>query len=375
MPDNAEPVSIARLITWLPVGGIERKLIAVLARLDRRKFTPMIICLRERGILADDAEKLGIPVTVCQLRSRIDPASIWRLSRLLRERKVQLVHTHMYRANTSGTIAAKLARVPVNIANIHNLNTWETRRQLWQDRLLTRGRDAVIAVSQAVADDYRSRIPQAAGKLHVIYNGVDESVFYPGQDSELQESLSLPPEIPVIGIIGRLVEHKGHDLLLLSLSRLPADLPWRLLIVGDGPNRGHLQELTLGLGLSGKVSFLGLRHDIGRIMRVLNIFTLPSRREGFANVILEGMASGLPCVVTAVGGNPEAVVDGETGFLIAADDGNALYAHLRTLLTDAELRRAMSAAALERSKLFSLGKMVQRIEELYSSLLARKPAR
>ncbi|HUT25929.1 MAG TPA: glycosyltransferase [Sumerlaeia bacterium] len=123
------PLNVMRVITWLPIGGIERKILAVAPRLDRSKFTVRVACLRERGPLADALEQEGVPVHLSPLPSRLSPRGLRDLSRLMRRRRIDIVHAHMYRSNVPATIAARLVNVPVVIAQVHNVGTWETRRQ------------------------------------------------------------------------------------------------------------------------------------------------------------------------------------------------------------------------------------------------------
>ena len=108
------PINILRVITWLPVGGIERKILAVLPRLDRERFNVRVVCLRERGPLADQLEAAGVPVDLCHMPTRLSPLGLRRLANHMREHKIDLVHSHMYRSNVPATIAARMASVPVS---------------------------------------------------------------------------------------------------------------------------------------------------------------------------------------------------------------------------------------------------------------------
>jgi glycosyltransferase involved in cell wall biosynthesis len=173
--------------------------------------------------------------------------------------------------------------------------------------------------------------------------------------------------------VARLVPQKSQEVLLAAASRvLPRAGATTFLIVGEGPRLGYLQEEARRLGIASKVVFAGTRNDVPLLMANSDVSALVSTREGFSNVLIESMAAGLPAVVTDVGGNAEAVEDGQSGFLVAPGDVEGVASRLLTLLTDEPLRGRMSAAARARARLFSLDETIRRTEALYDRLLEAK---
>lgn len=365
-----------RVITWLPLGGIERRMVQTLARLDRNKYQMSVTCIRERGELAGEVEALGIPLFLQPVKRRLSPRGLWDLAQLFKREKIDIVHTHMYRANTSATVAARLAGVPVVITHVHSMNTWDTPRQLWMDRMLHPWRDRVLAVSEAVRQNYLQHTGVAPQKVITLYNGIDlkEYEIDAAQARAKRKELGLAPEHRVVVVVARLVEAKALHFMLEAAAQVVSALSSvRFLMVGDGPLEGKLKAQTRQLGLDSHVIFIGQRHDVPAIYAASQAAALSSVREGFANVVVEAMAAGLPVVATDVGGNREAVVDGHNGFIVPPRQPQAHAAALIKLLSDPLLAGEMGQKGRRRAQeYFSLEKMVKDTESLYDSLAAEK---
>ena len=198
---RSKPLTVVRVLNWLPVGGVEHRVIELLPRLDPKTFRSHIVLLRERGALASLAEQAGIPVHLSPMKTRLSPPGLWRLARLFRTLGADIVHSHMYRSNTPATVAARLAGVPVIVAQVHNVDTWETRRQRNMDRFLMRWRSAVVAVSETVKRDIVNQLSIDPAKIRVIYNGVNTDAFSTSLENRAQErkreGLPLFAELPV----------------------------------------------------------------------------------------------------------------------------------------------------------------------------------
>lgn len=364
------PLNVLRVITWMPVGGIERRILAVLPRLDPEKFRPRLVCIRERGVLADELEKAGVPVEVCPLRSRLSPLGIRRLAALMRRWKIDIVHAHMYRSSVPATIAARLAKVPVVIAQVHNMATWETARQRRLDRFLCRWRSAVVAVSESVRQDIIENLSLAPEKVRVVYNGIEIERF---DDPSLREparaALGLGPKDVAIIYHGRLVAQKNPEALVkiaCEIGRRHRDVV--VLVAGDGPRRADLERLAAEKGATKHIRFLGRREDIPALLQASDIYALPSLKEGFSNALLEAMAAGLPVVATDVGGNAEAVEHGRSGWIVPARDDGQFLSAVADLVDHPQERARMAAEAKNRARVFSLENMVRNVEALYTDL-------
>lgn len=208
-------------------------------------------------------------------------------------------------------------------------------RTLWRDA------DAVIANSHGLAAMARAHAPRQT--VGVIPQGADAAGI--AAKASYGET-----ETPLLLTVGRLAKHKGLDVLLAALAQLPRDLRWRLLIVGDGPERGALESQAGNLRLAERIVFHGWadRAELPEVYRTADLFVLPSREEGMANVLMEAMCAGLPAIATRIAGSEEAVLDGETGMLVAPEDAGALATALASLIGDAQARARMGLAARAR---------------------------
>jgi glycosyltransferase involved in cell wall biosynthesis len=208
-------------------------------------------------------------------------------------------------------------------------------RWLWHDA------DAVVANSQGLADMARAHDPKQ--KIGVIPQGADTAGIAPKTTYTARDPVALLT-------VGRLAKHKGLDVLLAALAQVPPELRWTLSIVGDGPERQALKAQAAQLGLSEHVTFKGWarREDLPQIYREADIFVLPSREEGMANVLMEAMCAGLPAVATRIAGSSEAVLDGETGLLVPTEDPSALARALETLIRDPGARERQGRAGRAR---------------------------
>jgi glycosyltransferase involved in cell wall biosynthesis len=201
-----------------------------------------------------------------------------------------------------------------------------------------------------------------------VYNGIDLQQFS-GQikTKAKKQSLGIPADCKVIGIVARLDPVKNHGMLLRAFKMVLARVPETyLLIVGDGPERQQLQTIAESLGIIDRTIFLGARQDIPELLHTFDIFALPSFSEGMSITLIEAMGAGIPIVATRVGGNAEVVTDQKTGYLIQNDDAQEMADKLSTLLQDEHLRQMMGRAGYQRThKIFSLDKTVNTYTELY----------
>jgi sugar transferase (PEP-CTERM/EpsH1 system associated) len=356
-------------------GGMEKVLVDGLMHTNRKRVYPMVCCLQEKGGRAPQLEEVGIQVFVEPKRGRRDWAFPLRLAKLLKSRRVDVVHTYsgVYR---DGCLAARLARVPVNLhtdqGRFYPADSWKLRLT---HRFMTRLRDRVISVSKELKDYLVNEVGLPPEKVTVIYNAVNCNPSHPsGNPDDLQHELGLNDDCPVVGIVGRLVPVKDHGTLLKATARMFAAVPQvRLLVVGEGPLRAELEALARELQIVDRVMFLGHRYDVPNLLPLMDVAVLCSLHEGSSLTLLEAMAAGRAVVATAVGGNPELVLDGVTGLLVPARSPEALADAIVTLLRDPALRASMGQAGKNRVKEhFSIETMVQSYESLYRSLLEQK---
>lgn len=372
------------MITWLPMGGIERKIVAVLPRLNRDLFDVHLCCIRERGALADDLEALGVPVHLVKFNSRLDPVGLFKLRRLTKRLDIDLIHSHMYRSNTPAT-ALKMFDSSIRVVgHYHNVDTWETRKQLRMDRFMANHRDMNVAVSEAVRHNVVDTLGLPEEITTTLYNCVDLDEFRrldAAERTAARAELGYTPENRVVIMVARMVAQKNHPLALDVAAEVIRDVPEaRFLFVGGGPDEETMIARAAELGIADKCQFPGRRDDVPRLLSASDVAILPSFKEGFSNAVLEAMACGVPIIASDVGGNNEIIDNGENGYLLetAPDPGSRfgikiVSSHfprlLKRLLTDNEHRQKLADTAWQKSRHYGIDAMVREIEQLYLEIL------
>jgi glycosyltransferase involved in cell wall biosynthesis len=343
----------------LAVGGQEKLLVEFARHADRTRFDLHVISLTTRGRLAGEIETCGWRVTCLEEPPGVRPGMILRLARLFRKHRFGVVHTHDDKPLLYAAAAARLAGVPRVYHTQHHGTTRPLRlRQAAALKVAAGVTAAFICVSE---DSARGVIQQGvpARKVATIWNGIDTARFtYIGPCSG-------GPAVAV----ARLSPEKDIGTLLQALALVRRQHPsFSLALAGDGPCMPALRQLATDLGLAETVAFLGEVRDIPALVACASLFVLPSVTEGISLTLLEAMARGLPVVATKVGGNPEVVVEGETGVLVPARDPAALAAALLRLAGDREAGQRMGLAGRRRvERHFDVHRMVARYEALYLS--------
>jgi glycosyltransferase involved in cell wall biosynthesis len=371
------PLSVLHVIPALPVGGAETLVAQMVRGLDRRRFAPAVCVLGEVGPVGEELLRAGIEVVALEAfgtRGRL-LRLVPRLARLYAERQVQIVHTHLYHANYYGRLAALLARVPVIVASVHNVYDRVKWHRRLANRWLGRRTDRVVAGSDRVRADILRWDGLPAARVAVVPYGIDLAPYQsPPPRAEARQALGLPAEGLIIGTVGRLEIQKGHDILLRGAADLRREgVEARLVLVGDGRERGALERLAAGLGLGAAVHFLGTRRDLPLVLAALDLFAFPSRWEGTPLALIAAMAAGLPVVATPVGGVPSVLTEGATGRMVPVEDVPALTAALRDLVRDpAAARRLGGAGRAHVMAHCSATAMVRQLEALYLALAEQK---
>jgi glycosyltransferase involved in cell wall biosynthesis/protein-tyrosine-phosphatase len=334
--------------------GAEVQVATVASYLVRRPEVKLTAVLLNEGQLARELRTLGVDVAVVDERQHTAAGILAFLTRLLRTRRVDILHTHRYKDTVLGVLAAKLAGVPHVIRTVHGLaepmRGWDRMKFQVYEALdkaaLWCFADRIIAVSDGMAATLRTTgyKPSAVVPIH---NGVDLSKVRAMRDrGDVRRELGLPSDAIVIGAVGRLSPVKAHDDLLRAAQRIRQKEPGaRFLIVGDGPLRHALAATAVRLGVDRACCFAGSRHDIHDLVAAMDIFVLPSLHEGIPMALLEAMALGRPVVATAVGGVPEVVTDRVNGLLVQPRDDQALADACLALALDRRWARTLGAAA------------------------------
>ena len=364
---SARRIRVMFVVGNFVAGGAERHLLELWSRIDRGRFEVEIACFRREGQFLAQVEGLGWPVHELGVGRRLYGPAGWRalarLVALVRRFRPDVVHGYLFGPNLFAVIAGRLCAVPVVAVAKRNVDAFETPRQAWLQRIAHRGATHVTAVSEAVAATVEAMgVPRA--RITVIPNGVDAARFA----SVPADAVRTNGEGPVVGSVGCLAVRKDYGTLIDALALLDQRaLRCRALLVGDGPEREALERRIRERGLSDRVQLLGERPDVERLLPAMDVFALSSREEGIPNALLEAMAAGRPVVATAVGGTPEVVEDGETGWLVPPGSAPLLADALERVLRD-PVEAGRRAAAGRRAVLEhrSIEAMVSRHEAFYA---------
>jgi sugar transferase (PEP-CTERM/EpsH1 system associated) len=377
---------IAHIIYRLDVGGLENGLVNLINHMPPGRYRHIIICLTDYSDFHKRITAQRVPVYALQKRDGKDWGLYIRLWKILRELKPDIVHTRNL-AGLEGQIPALLAGVRCrvhgehgrDVYDLHGVNTKYNRLRKTIRPLVHR----YISVSRDLADWLVKTIGARPAHVHQIYNGVDSERFCPrlGSRPKLGPPGFATEQTVVIGTVGRMAGVKDQltlvraFLLLLDRDARARDR-LRLMLVGDGLLRDQARQLLYEAGAEILAWLPGERSDIPEIMRALDIFVLPSLGEGISNTILEAMSSGLPVVATRVGGNPELVMEGETGFLVSPADPKAMAESIARYLTQPEMMQRHGRVGRKRVEAcFSMDKMVQDYLAVYDAVLAEKHLR
>ena len=371
------PINVLYLITDLKYGGAQTVLMNLLEQLDTNHFQAQVVCLFGGSLpIGDELRARGIKVTDLQMTHPWRLDSLWRFYRLLKREKITILHTSLFHASLVGRLIGGFSRIPVILTWRHNVSLgagWRDLINRWTSKL----DDCVVVVSEPArqAELRTSGIPQ--DKIQLIYNAIDigrYSQITPEIRKSTRESFGIANGTFLIGFVGRLHPQKGVEILLEAFARChPEHKNSFLLIVGEGELQNRLEAYATSLGITNQILFLGSRKEIPEILVSLDLFVLPSLWEGLPMVLLEAMAAGLPVIATSVGGTPEVVVDGTTGYLVPPEDADKLATAILQLAENPELRMNFGKAGRARvEKNFSIREMVKKIEQLYRDLLALK---
>jgi sugar transferase (PEP-CTERM/EpsH1 system associated) len=358
-------ISVVHVVSTLNIGGLEKVVLDLTRLASCDRFAVSVVCLGELGVLAPEFAEAGVEVHALGACNGARFSSLRRLRRHLVEKRPHVVHTHNPAPHRVGSIAARLAGIPVLVHTKHGRNYPEKWRWRLASRLYSMLSHKVVAVSADAADVacHIEGIPKS--KVDVILNGVDLALY---QFKPTRDRTSLRRAIHV----ARLIYPTKDQVTLLRAVRIVADEEPQFVldIVGDGPSRELLVNLADELKLQGHVRFLGFRSDVADLMASAEFFVLSSKKEGISLTLLEAMACGLATVATTVGGNPEVVADGETGLLVPPESPEALAKAMLALLRDpAEADRMGVAGRARVTERFDLKGTVANYEDLYVRLL------
>jgi glycosyltransferase involved in cell wall biosynthesis len=367
-------VKILHLISSRGLYGAERVTLDLCKRLKCYGCESIIGVIRNSHNphleVADEAKKNAIDTVVFPCEAQLDLKLIFRIRKYASKNQINLMHCHGYKSNFYGLLACKKG-IPIVTTN-HNWLTshWRLRAYRRFDSLLIRYFTRIIAVSDGVRKEMlRYGVPNE--KIRVIDNGIDLTRFGDTILPEtIREEFGIKKGVMVIGTIGNLGAEKGHVYLLQAAKDIVKNVgPVKFFFVGDGPLRGWLENEATQLGIADNVIFTGYRTDIPDLLSIMDVFVLPSVKEGLPMVLLEAMAARKAIVTTRVGAIPK-VVDHGNGILVEPRDVSGLQKAIVNLLTNEEKRRDYASAGYETVRMqFSSERMGSEYFDLYNELL------
>ncbi len=373
------------------ISGGERVLLQLVEGLVAERHEVHLVAPAEGPVLEAGARLSAFPHVV-PFATTYDLAAVLRLAGVLRDRRIELVHSHGMLVNVLTRVAAAIAGTPRHVSTVHLTlglgdprgdRTWRDflKGRLWYrplDNATASLSDRVVAVSQAVADDL-VRQGQDPGRIVVIGNGIDTTRYRPlGPEARQEERrrLGWAAEAFVVGSAARLSPQKDPLSFLAAVARLVERSPRPVVawMAGDGPLFREAEARIRELGLGDVVRLLGNRDDVARLLAASDAYALSSRWEGMPLSVLEAMATGLPVAATSVPGTAEVVVDGGTGTLVPIGDGAALGEALSVWAADPGRGAALGRAGRERIEArFSVVRTVGEHLALYRELLGSRP--
>lgn len=367
---------IVHVVDSLEVGGLERVTVDLAEAQLAAGHDVRVFSIASTEGLKRELQGMGIPVIEGHKRRSLDRHTLGLLRRCVRDARADVVHAHNFVPNYH----AALATLGLNTAQVCTLHDMGARLQnrrlktLFQLSLL-RTRCVAMVGAQVHQRHVTARLVPAH-KAHTVLNGIPVSRFSAAANTRAaaRQQLGLSEADTVIGCVGRLVPLKNHHRMVDVLADLLSQHPHlKLVIVGDGVQAEALRQQVAARGLQGHVVLAGQRSNVGALLGAFDVFALPSQTEGLSIALLEACATGLAVVATRVGGNPEIVVDGQTGLLIPPDDNGALREALLRMLSDTALRRRLGDAAAQWVRANASSEaLAQAYDRVYGAALAKR---
>jgi len=383
-------IKILRIITKLSIGGSSIHSILLTAHMDRGLFDSILIRGEQEkngGDLGDlIKEKKLKPQVISELVREIsltkDIVAFWKLYRLIRKKKPDIVHTHSSKAGILARLAAKIGGVPIILHTFHGhvfhgyFGTLKSKIFLIIEQLLARISTRIIAVSPQQKKELVNLGISSSDKITHIYLGLELTPFLSAkkEKGKLRSELNINNSSHLVGIVGRLAPVKGHTYFLRACKKVLDFLPrTKFIIVGGGPLKKDMEELANQLNIKESVYFLGFRRDLAKIYSDLDLVVLSSLNEGTPVSVIEAMTVGKPVIATKVGGVVDIMDDGVNGMIVPPKNENALASAIVHLLKNPEVRKRLALNSPSKVYPFlNYTRLVKDMEELYKELIRLK---
>jgi glycosyltransferase involved in cell wall biosynthesis len=361
-------------LLWSKYGGNVTSINDLVIGLDKERFRPFFIYLSDFGV-DESVHKQGNLYFLSNRKNpgQFNPVVLWRLVRILRDEKVDIVHCHRHKQVIYGAMASCFSPHPVVLAHIHGLNRTRSLSRKVINFLAFKKVRKLVAVSKTVGEDVlKTNWKLSAAKVCVLENSVDYERFANVQVSreEIRAELGLSMHSFVFGTVGRLAPTKGLPYLIEAFSKIKTQIPSaHLIFLGDGSLKPELEKQAGEMQCKDSIHFLGYRTNIEVLLRGIDVFVLSSIAEGMPRVILEAMAARVPCIATKVGGIPDIINDESIGLLVPPKDSVALsQAMIRIAKMPGNELDTLIRKAQDRIRRFYSHKTVsEKLRKLYES--------
>jgi len=360
-------IKVLHLVTSLEVGGAQHGMLLALPRFDSDYYEHIVCSIMDRMQMASQFREAGIKIRSLGLSRKTDISVAIRLRVLLKELRPDVLHTYLLHGNILGRLVGRLVGVPVIIGSERTIGQARRWGRL-ATRLTNSLTDAVEVNSEIGGRAIERDLGVPSEKIELVRSGLDLSAFAAAsRRDELRSEFGIAADQHLIVFMGRLRRVKGGKFGIRAFaSAFDLSPSIRMVVAGEGEQREFLTSLALKLGVAEQVKFLGVRNDVPDLLAAADSVLMPSLTEGFPRTAIEAMAAAKPVIATNVGGTPEAVIDGETGILVAPQDVEALAKAIVTLASDSDLQVRLGKAGRDRAvKNYSVEKYVSRLDEMY----------
>jgi len=364
-------IKLMQITHDLAIGGLQQVVVNICRSIDRNKFDVSVLCLRDLGEFTPEIEKLGIKVFLLPKKEKVtDYLSFLKVAKILKEEQVDIIHTHNTQPFIDGTIAALLSGVKTIIHTDHARNFPDKKRYMFAEWVMSHFAYKIVGVSDHTSNNLAKYEKISLKKITTIPNGIDLSKYNIKIDKEMKrKELGISTNGPIIGLCVRLTKQKGITYLLQAMPKIIREIPEcdvALVIAGKGEFEEQLRIDAISLGIDKNVYFIGPRLDVPELLKLFDLYVLPSLWEGLPVVLIEAMAAGCPIVATDVGGNSMVIVHGENGLLVETRNPEELANAVIKMLKGSNMRDKFIRNSYEivMSK-FTVGIMTKRYEELY----------
>lgn len=376
---RARPVRVTYIIDHLcniRAGG-ELALFRILRYLPRDQFQPSVVTFAVQPLSVQLLQELNCPLHVFPLERTYDWRGFkqaLRLRKLLTTEHPSIVHTFFETSNTWGGLITKLSFGPKLVSSRRDMGVLRLSKHRLAYKLINRLSDSVLAVSEEVRRNCIENDGVEPKKVSVVYNGVDLDLVDGRDDAaETRRKFGLDGASHIVTTVANIRRIKGLDVFIRAAAILRSDFPSAAFVIAGWPNEpqylAELKHLVANLGLENNIFFVGEVENVFPLLKASDAFCLLSRSEGFSNALLEAMACRLPCVVTRVGGNPEAIDNGRTGYLIPVEEFQTAADRLRLLMESPELARRMGREARATlQSCFTTEHMIRQLTQCYLDL-------